>query len=243
MTDEVIALHPDDFTEIAQHMRDARTVVREGTGVTRKPQTYPAPIRVIALTDREYDSTTSERLPIFVYDRNKVVYTVEQVGSALSGYVALTVNGQRFVLECRVQSLSEVEDGVPGIRATVLPGLWEFDFGSPDSISGRDAAVSVAQITEDENLELCELFDDLETAIFSGATIVRQEYWVTVPLAAPEEEDTLPIVHREVTDSTPYQTSSVPAGAIGTAIWNWDAGYTAISWQCRTFSHAVEDEE
>lgn len=214
--------------------RADRVTLRDQTNVATKQKRYPPPVRVIAMTNRVYDSTVSEALPIFEYDRDRTVYTVEQVGSALAGYLALTVNGVRFVVECRIDSLTEVEAAVPGVRATVLPGLWEFDFGVLDEVAAAAASVTVESITPEENATLCELFDDEESVYFAGATIVRREYWVTVP----DEENTPAVATRDITDAIPFGTSTVAKGAIGLGFWSWDAGYLIFAWQCRTFSHA-----
>lgn len=234
MTEELFGLTLEQHQALERLDRQNRVTSRDGAGVAASGKRYPPPIRVIAMTDRVYDSTVSESLPVFTYDRDRTVYTVEQVGTVLAGFLALTISGQRFVLECRVDSLSEVEAAVPGVRATVLPGLWEFDFGELDAVESEAVTVTVERITDEEDATLCELFDDDESVIYTGAVIVRKEYWVTTP----DEEAPLGIVHRDVTDSIPYATGNVKAGAIGIAHWNWDAGYTAIAWQCRTFSHA-----
>lgn len=214
--------------------RAGRVTSRDQANIQTKEKRYPPPVRVIAMTNRVYDSTISEALPIFEYDRDRTVYTVEQVGSALAGYLALTVNGVRFVVECRIDSLSDVEAAVPGVRATVLPGLWEFDFGVLDETAAAAVSVSVERITDDENDTLCELFDDETSLRYTGSTIVRREFWVTVA----DEDESPAVARRDVTDSIPYSTGTVSKGAIGYAVWNWDAGYTAIAWQCRTFAHA-----
>lgn len=214
--------------------RKDRVTSRDQTNVLVKAKQYPPPMRTIAMTDRVYDSTASEELPIFEYDRERTVYVVEQVGSALAGYLALTVNGVRFVVECRIDSLSEVEAAIPTVRATVLPGLWEFDFGVLDETAAAEVSVEIEVITADENASLCELFDDTGSLRYTGSTIVRQEYWVTIP----DDDNTPAVATREVTDAIPYSTSSVAKGAIGLGFWSWDAGYIIFAWQCRTFSHA-----
>lgn len=215
--------------------RSGRVTVRGQSNVDTKAKRYPPPVRVIAMTDRVYNSTLSESLPIFEYDRERTVYTVEQVGSALAGYLALTVNGVRFVVECRIDSLADVEASVPGVRATVLPGLWEFDFGVLDEAAAAAVQVTATRITDDENDTLCALFDDETSLRYTGSTIVRLEYWVTIA----DDDESPAVARREVTDAIPYSTGTVSKGAIGYAVWNWDAGYTALAWQCRTFSHAA----
>ena len=205
---------------------------------TRRPlpapvqqEQYLPPIRVIAMTDRAYDSTRNELLPVFVYDASRVVFTVEQVGAGLSGYLALTINGVRYVAECRRTHFNDLR--IPGLRVTVLPGLWEFDFGVRKN---QIPTIEVERITPAENVTLCQLFDDLETVVFTGSVIVRRENWVTVP----EASESAPAVSKQaVTDCIPYQTGSVGKGAIGMAFWSWDAGYLVSAWQCRTFSHAA----
>lgn len=231
---ELYGLTLDQHKALERLDRAGRVTVRDQANIQTNAKRYPPPVRVIAMTDRVYDSTVNEALPIFEYDRERTVYTVEQVGSALAGYLALTVNGVRFVVECRIDSLSEVEAAVPGVRATVFPGLWEFDFGTLDETAAAAITVAVEAITPDEDATLCALFDDEESVAFTGAVIVRQEYWVTVP----DEDNTPAVATRDVTDAIPFATSTVAKGAIGLGFWSWDAGYIIFAWQCRTFSHA-----
>jgi hypothetical protein len=234
MTTELYGLTLQQHQRVEKIARDSKTIKRPGVDITKGAGDYPPPIRVVAMSNRVYDSTLSEALPVFEYDRDRTVYTIEQVGSALSGYLALTVNGERFIIECRADSLADVVAAVPGLRATVLPGLWELDFGELDEVAAAAISVTVEEITSAEDASLCELLDDEDSVAFTGSTIVRREFWVT----SPDDDEDLGLVQRDVTDAIPFSTSSVAKGAIGYAIWNWDAGYTVIAWQCRTFSHA-----
>lgn len=223
----------EQHRELSRLVLDARHSVRSADTVPPRARQYRPPVRVIALTDRTYDSRTFERLPYFVYEPQRTVYTIQFIGSALSGYVALTISGQRFVLECRREHLADIEAAIPGLRATVLPGLWELDFGVP--ASADSISVEISAITTDENTSICALFDDLDSAVYSGATLVRSEAWVTTI-----DETELPAVARTpVRDCIPYETGSVGAGAIGIVAWTWDAGFLAIAWQCRTWSWAT----
>lgn len=232
-SEDVYGLTLDQHRQVSRLALDARYNVRSADAVPPRVRQYRPPVRVIALTDRTYDSRTFERLPYFVFEPQRTVYTIQFVGSALSGYVALTISGQRFVLECRRETLSDIETAVPGLRATVLPGYWELDFGVPTYSDG--ISVEISAITTDENTSICALFDDLDSAVFSGATIVRREGWVT-----SIDETELPAVARTpVRDCIPYENGSVGAGAIGIVAWTWDAGFLAIAWQCRTWSWAT----
>lgn len=199
------------------------------------PEGYQAPIRVIAMNSRNYDSTTTERLPVFGYDRNRVVFTIEQTGTALAGYLGLTIDGKRYVAECRRENLNDLK--LPGLRVTVFPGLWEFDFGQRE----RVPSITAERLTDDEETTICEFFDDETALFFGGGLIVRRENWVSIPAdkSGTEFASELPVHYREVVDAIPYQTASVVKGAIGLAHWSWDAGYLVGSWQCRTFSHAT----
>lgn len=229
---QLIGYDLEQHREISELVLAARTsrLPQAGVQASRSRAVRP-PVRVIAMTDRTYDSKKSAALPYFRYDRARTVFTAEQVGSALAGYLALTINGTRFILECRRTHLDDVK-ATGLVRATVFPGLWEFDFGNLDP---SRITITVANITAAENTTLCALFTNTTSVIFTGATIVRQEYWVSVP----EEGRSPAVVHQPITDCIPYQTSNVPKGAIGVAMWSWDAGYLAMAWQCRTFSHAT----
>lgn len=226
---EVLGLTPQQHSEIGFYFGRNRDT-RRPMPAPIQPEQYLPPVRVIAMTDRSYDSTRTELLPVFVYDASRIVFTVEQVGAGLSGYLALVIDGVRYVVECRRSHFNDLR--LPGLRVTVLPGLWEFDFGQRRKVP----SVEVFRITPAEDVSLCQLFDDTETVVFTGSVIVRRENWVTVP----DGNETAPAVaKRDVTDCIPYQTGTVAKGAIGIAFWSWDAGYLVSAWQCRTFSHAV----
>lgn len=225
-----LGLTDEQHFEVGQLILQSRNTTRpEDTGETGKR--YLPPARVIALQDRVYNPLQSTLCPVFVYSRTKTVWVVEQVGSALAGYIAITINGRRFKLECRRENLTDVERAVPGLRATVFPGLWELDFGD----KAGTVTVTAQNITSAENLSLCQLFDNVTSVIYSGSLIVRQEAWVSVPRL--ELSPAVQIV--QVTDAIPYSTGSVTAGAIGLSVWSWDAAYLAMAWQCRNFSQAT----
>jgi hypothetical protein len=138
MSEEGYQLTGSQHDAVGQLIAAGGVTVRQDPTQNRKTGYLP-PIRVIALTDRTYDSTTSEQLPCFVYDRSRTVYCVEQVGDRLSGYFALIVNGERYTVECRRTSLADL--ALP-CRATVFPGLWEFDFGPLSTGSASRIEVS-----------------------------------------------------------------------------------------------------
>ena len=218
-----------DFDAIGGMYRDWTTTQRPQAGVKDKKRLSRAGLRVIAMTDRTYDSTTDEQLPYFDFDRNRTIFNVQQFGTSLSGYLVLTINGVQYVVECRRENLADIQ--IPGLRITVLPGLWEFDFGRLTEQQSGDVTVEIETLTSAQQLSVCELFDDSTTPIFTGHAIVRRESWVTVEgVSGP---DTVP-----VTDCLPYLTGNVGRGAIGSAVWNPSAGWVAVAWMCRSFSHA-----
>jgi hypothetical protein len=229
----ILGLTPQQHAGLGKLLYQSGIVTRL-EDATKGGNQYLPPVRVIALTDRVYDSTASELLPVFVYDSTRTVFNVQQSGSSLSGYLVLKINGVPYVVECRRQNFDDLN--IAGLRITVLPGMWELDFGILTESKAAATTVEVVSLTTEQQLSLCELFDDETTPIFLGSMLVRREFWVTVP--GPEFSDTLPVQHQEVTDCLPYLTGNVGRGAIGTCVWNWDAGYTAIAWMCRTFSHA-----
>lgn len=236
---ELIGYTPEQHARISRAVRAFERPELGAAGVSDRQNVYRGPVRVIAMTDREYDSTTTTRVPVFVLDDQRYVLTVEQTGSALAGYLALILNGVRYLVECRRQTMAFP---VAGLRVTVFPGLWEFDFG--ELAEGQTPTIEVEDITADENTTLCELFDDTDSVIFTGSTIVRREYWVSQQL--DDSEDPLPVEYTSIRDVIPYQTGAVKAGAIGIGQWTWDAGFVVGGWQCRTFSHAtgyVQDDD
>lgn len=245
---EVYGLFNDQHRDVGRLVRGSRARRRGRQGVSEKEQTFQPPIRVIAMTDRNYDTRDPELLPIFGYFRTRTVWTVSQVGSALGGYFALIVNGKRWIVECRRENLLDVQVYYSGLRITVFPGLWEFDFGELTEGQAAGISIEVQSITADENLSICELFDDVDSVVFTGSTIVRREAWCSFGLpkdsarkVEPETEgqpEPPRVVHREVVDAIPYSTGTVKRGAIGLCVWSWDAGYICTGWECRTFSHA-----
>jgi len=230
MPEDLVGYSAEQDRRIVRAVRWTEQLDGSNAGVKPRSNAYLPPVRLICMEDREYDSRTTQRCPMFILDEARTVFTVEQVGSALAGYLALIVNGSRYLVECRRETIVLP---IPGLRVTVFPGLWEFDFGER---TDPNISVEVEQITDDEDTSLCELFDDEDSVIFTGSVIVRQEMWVSVE--DRNSLDDLPVSYTSVRDCIPYQTSSVPAGAMGIAHWMWDAGYIAGAWQCRTFSHA-----
>lgn len=236
MTERVLGFYEDQHSELGQMALRSRRRTRAPVGVADHHMQLPPHVRVLAMSDRAYDPLTAEELPVFRYDRLRSVWNIVQVGAALAGYLALTINGTRFLLECRRESLTDVERAIPGLRATVFPGLWELDFGR---LSDKASSIEIAaeDITADEDQTLCELFDDEDSVVFAGALIVRQEGWCSVP--DPGRPSGLQVVHRKVVDAIPYETGAVGRGSIGLAGWMHDAGFVVTSWQCRHFSHAT----
>lgn len=228
----LFGLYDTQHGEVGRIVRERRKKHRGHSGTPEKDRTFQPPIRCIAMKDREYLPLQPQPLPIFGYMPERTVYTVEQVGSALAGYLALTINGTRWIVECRRQTLDAVAR-VHGIRVTVFPGLWEFDFG--ELADGQIPTIEVEDITDAENTTLCELFDDEDSVVFTGSVIVRAEAWCSFA----DSEETPAVVHHDVVDCIPYQTGAVKKGAVGLALWSWDAGYLVGNWQCRTFSHAT----
>lgn len=237
MSGDLYSLYEDQHKAVGRIVRRERLLRRGQQGAAKGEDSYRPPIRVMALTTRSYNSVVPEELPVFVWDAERTVFNIVQVGSSLAGYIALTINGTRHLMECRRSTLTDLETAVPGMRATVFPGMWELDFGILTDRKSAAVTVSAERITDDENTTLCELFDDVLSVIYTGALIVRQEAWCSV---GDRSRETAPaVVHREVTDSIPYQTGAVKSGAIGTAVWSWDAGYLVTAWECRSFSHAT----
>jgi hypothetical protein len=225
-----LALSESQHAELSRISNGFRTSTRPDPKPD-KPRRYPGVVRVIAPTDRLYNSTTTNVVPVFGYDSNKWVWNIEMVGSALAGYLVLIINNNEYTLECRRETLEDLVTAVPELkRATVLPGLWELEFSKQVTVGSRS-------LTGDEDNTLCELFDDINSVMFNGAVIVRQEYWCTIP-DADGNPDTV-----ETQDAIPYQQSTVPAGAIGIAVWAWDAGYIVTAWGCRRLSFSEDYEQ
>lgn len=232
MSDLIVpGLTPAQHTAFAALLRRPQSAPEPAP---RAPVPTPPPVRVISLTSRTYDSTESTELPAFVFDRNRTVWTVRQRGNQLSGYFALILNDVRYIVECRRETLDDIAASVPGLRITVFPGLWEFDFGPSSDV--LRATVEAESLTTEEEDELAALFpDESEASVYAGSWSVVQEFWRSVP---DRTRKTAPRVqHAEISDGIPYDDGSVCLGAVGLAVWSWDAGYLVTAWQCRQFSH------
>lgn len=224
---ESLGLTPDQHYDLGLLVLNGQNI-RRAPAAAKPGPIYPGICRVISLTARTYDSRVATACPAFLYDRGCRVFTVEQIGSALAGYLVVTIGGVEFTVECRRENLADIVAAVPQLqRVEVFPGLWEFHFDPSSSLT-----VTVRNITLDENLTLCQLFDDIESCIYTGSAVVRQEYWRSV-------RDTAELATVDVVDSIPYLTGAVTEGAIGSAQFAYDAGWIVNGWQCRTFSHAV----
>lgn len=225
----VYGLTAKQHSEVGRLIAGSRTETVVPAPSGNLPQ-YPGAVRIIAMTDREYDPQTAERLPVFIRDTTRNLWTVEQIGAAVSGYIVLTINGTDYTLECRRETLTDLKRQVPGlIRANVLPGLWELEFRS-----GLPVTIDWRPINTDENTTLCALFDNATDVIYTGSMTIREDCWTTVDNAA--EASGLDSI--DVVDAIPYSIGSVEAGAIGLAAFCWQAGFLVHGWQCRSWSAA-----
>jgi hypothetical protein len=226
----VLGLTEEQHGQMGRLIGDARPAVVPPVGVRRKPKAVRPLVRVMAPAGRSYDSRVTTDCVLFSYDTSRTIFTMEFVGSVLSGYLVLTIGTQTFTVECRRENLNDILAAVPALeRATVLPGVWEFDFGAADRST---ITVSAAAVGGQAEVDLCALLNQT-TCAFNGSAVVREEAWFTRTDAAGVA-DVVP-----VSDGIPFADGAIGAGAIGTACWSWEAGYIVTGWQCREFSFAA----
>ena len=207
-------------------------------------QSQPYGCRVISMTARTYDSLAEEPLPVFTFlaeETERRVWNLKFFGQSVGGYIELIIFGLRFCVDTRRTHLEDVAKFIPGLRITAFPGLWEFDFEKiPKQFAGL-VPIEANTLATTQHQSLCELLSINENDGFYGGMDVFREGWVSHDDPTVESH---PKVHTvEVRDSLPFHIGQVSAGAMAHCLWNHDAGYTPVAWECRDFSHDGEWNE
>ena len=190
---------------------------------------FPGTCRVLILADAlpVYTPKSLRSVGLFRLNANGQQTTIEFTGHALEGDLILIIGGVQVQIDCKATT-ADLRDKLrtAGInstdcRATVFPGLWEFDFNG-----GRwsDASPSIT----------CYAFEpppeDTVTPIFSGQITVTPEAWVSVP------DNAGGVTRILCRDWIPHKPGAIKPGAVGACVWCHEAGWMAIAWQCRDFS-------
>jgi hypothetical protein len=229
MTEDLIG-----YTE-QQHREISRIVLAEhkwsvpAVGVNSRPAVYPGVCRVI-LSEADapsYAPKQTRKCALFELNVSGQQKTIEFSGHDLEGDLNLSIGGELIQVSCKstTKQLRQKlhQQGIKGAdcRATVFPGLWEFDFNG-----GRFA--------ETPPTFSCVPFeppsDDDDTPVFSGELHIVNEAWVSV-----SQDGDVPM-NVDTRDWIPFRTGQLTAGAIGAGVWSHEAGWLVLAWQCRDYS-------
>ena len=190
---------------------------------------FPGSCRVITMEadDPTYTPKKARKVGVFMLRPDGSQVTIEFSGHALEGDLVLRIAGVEIQIDCKATTSQlrskMVTAGIAArdCRATVFPGLWEFDFNG-----GRWSEVP-------PNVQ-AEAFEppaeDTETPVFSGQLRITPEAWVSVT------RNRLDVETIYCRDWIPHKTGAIKAGAIGAAVWCHEAGWMVIAWQCRDYS-------
>lgn len=232
---QLYGLTEQQHSEVGRLVRDARIIERpQPSTATKDRSRYRGIARVILLDPAEitYQPKTRRTCGLFRYQPDGQQITLEMVGSALEGDIVLTINGAEVHVDCQADT-AELRDALAGsgfsltdIRATVFPGLWEFDcnFGRFSEIAPTITAEPYSPPPE-----------DTDSPVFGGELNIISEAWCS----ATDDADTYKTV--ETVDWIPFENAAVTPGAIGAAQWDFAAGWLVLAWQCRDWSFAEPD--
>jgi hypothetical protein len=231
MTEAVLGLFESQHRELGMIAKDWRVSQKAQPGVSGKnPDRYRGIARVMAQgpDPLTYQPKTERTCWLFEYSKTQPVKTVDLSGDSLEGDLVLTINGAEIHVDCQANTAelraALVAAGITAndCRANAFPGLWEFDF-----TGGRwDSAVPSFTCVAYEPPE-----DDTETPVYSGELSIVDEAWVSV--ADGDEVATI-----DTTDWIPFAEGAIVSGAVGSAMWHYQAGWIVTAWQCRAWSFA-----
>jgi hypothetical protein len=228
MIEQVYGLTAQQHEELGYYFgrnRDTRRPPQEPPAAA----TFPGTCRVIAMAadDPTYQPRVPRQVGVFKLHPDGSQTTIEFSGHALEGDLVLTIAGVQMQIDCRAttsqlrEKLQAAGIQARDCRATVFPGLWEFDFNG-----GRwsDSPPSLQALPFDPPAE------DTETPVFSGQLRVTREAWLSVTRNRLDIETIL------CRDWIPHKNGAIKAGAIGAVVWSHEAGFLCIAWQCRDYS-------
>lgn len=177
--------------------------------------------------DPTYTPKTTRKCGLFELSLRTFQTTIEFGGHDLEGDLLLTIGGSA---EIRIDSKATTAQlraalqagGISAqeCRATVFRGMWEFIFEGRLASESTRVTAEAWQPPEDDTI----------SPYFSGTLTVVDEAWRSVST----DGDTVATVDTQ--DWIPHAKGAVRAGAIGAAVWCWEAGWLVLAWQCRDFS-------
>ena len=235
MTEQLYGLRKSEYSAIGRVVRNSRkrTLPTPSTS-TRDRARYRGIARVCLLDDApiRYQPQTPRQCALFAYRPNGQQITLQLSGDSLEGDIVLTLNGVEIHVDCAANTaelraaLAAAGFSLPDVRATVFPGLWEFDFnGGVYSLS--------APTLEADSFEPPD--GDTVTPVYLGELDINREAWVSVT----DDGSTFRTVR--TVDWIPFESGAIKPGAIGAALWNFAAGWLVMAWQCRQFSLAIPE--
>jgi hypothetical protein len=232
---ELYGLTAQQHSEVGRLVKDSRITERPQTGTATKDRNrYRGIARVMLLDPAEirYQPKTRRTCALFRYQPDGQQITVEFSGDSLEGDIVLKIDNREVHVDSQADT-TELREALAGalftltdIRATVFPGLWEFDFNF-----GRFANAAPTLTAEPYEPPP----DEDDEPVFSGELTIVQEAWCS----ATDNADTYKTV--ETVDWIPFAPDAVRSGAIGAAQWDFAAGWLVLAWQCREWSFASSD--
>jgi len=218
--DELVALHPDDFSDLQSMHREWLTTRRPQAGVQGKKRrgTYDT-LRVMVLGPEYpiYSPRESRECTQFVRDLTRDTITIEMFGDDLAGFINVTIDGTLYTTDCQFGT-DELRAwfgfSLDVCRVTAFPGLWEFAFtGTAPSITAEPGPGT----------------SPLSNLQYRGGVLVQYEGWVSV------DDGIGNLVLADVVDTIPFAEGEVKPGAIAIARWSSAVGWFVEKWQCREF--------
>jgi hypothetical protein len=235
MTEELIGYTPEQHRELSQVVLAARKFLAPGVGVPTAPDVYPGVCRLI-LSEPDspvYRPKEVRECALFEFNPSGQQQTIEFSGHELEGDLLLKINDIEMRIACDATTeelrtkLKDNSISPADCRATVFPGLWEFDFNggkffeTPPTLTIRPFEPPP---------------EDFDTPVFSGELTIVDEAWVSVS----NNRETVRTV--QTRDWVPFQQGQLTAGAIGAGVWSHAAGWLVLAWQCRDYSFAETEE-
>jgi hypothetical protein len=234
MTEAVLGLFESQHRELGMIAKDWRVSQKAQPGVSGKtPDRYRGIARVMAQgpDPLTYQPKTERTCWLFEYSKTQPVKTVEMSGDGLEGDLVLTIGGTEIHVDCQADTeelrAAIVAAGITAndCRANAFPGLWEFDFTGGQWDSEAPSFTCVPFEPEE---------GDTETPVYAGELSIVDEAWVSV--ADGDEVATI-----DTTDWIPFAEGAIVSGAVGSAMWHYQAGWIVTAWQCRAWSFASAD--
>lgn len=193
----------------------------------QKPR-YPGACRVILLDENiVYSPRETRDVVLFFCNPDGCQFVIEFSGYALNGDLVLTLAETQIRISCQATTeelraaLLAAEVSFRDCRATVFPGLWEFDFNGGQ---WRDDPPALDCVPWEPPA------DDEETPVFGGELSIIREAWLSDTL------DGVNLVTLPVRDWVPHKPGAVKAGSVGVGLVSYSGGWLVLAWACRDYS-------